>query len=273
MPHSIAVAQTPTPTPSLIITDNSVNGIAVWTFIGNWGTASDTTAYNGNYEYGRQAGNAYSVQFASLNEGHYNVYTRFPDISNGQIDVPVTLNSSLSSSSYLLNMMDVTSNFNLLTTSPIHLPTTGLLIYVTVPLNTAKVIKLTVGDAFSLEPLNFRPIVLISHDFTGGTIGSISQSVKFSITFSEPVTGFSVDDIEVSGGTLSNFNWISESICQVTANAAAQSNSPLHLRVPENVCKDLTTGDYQFGNAESNSIEISVGELDKAHFHEDMILI
>ncbi|EPN8460490.1 Ig-like domain-containing protein [Vibrio cidicii] len=78
------------------------------------------------------------------------------------------------------------------------------------------------------------PTVTISDDTTGTATGD----VLYTFTFSESVTGFTVDDITVSGGTKGTFSAVSGTVYTLVVTPTANSTSNLTVDVAANVATD-----------------------------------
>nr|WP_156478466.1 Ig-like domain-containing protein [Vibrio cidicii] len=78
------------------------------------------------------------------------------------------------------------------------------------------------------------PTVTISDDTTGTATGD----VLYTFTFSESVTGFTADDITVSGGTKGTFSAVSGTVYTLVVTPTANSNSNLTVDVAANVATD-----------------------------------
>ncbi|WP_196386237.1 Ig-like domain-containing protein [Vibrio cidicii] len=78
------------------------------------------------------------------------------------------------------------------------------------------------------------PTVTISDDTTGTATGD----VLYTFTFSESVTGFTKDDITVSGGTKGTFTEVSGTVYTLVVTPTANSTSNLTVDVAANVATD-----------------------------------
>ncbi|MBE4606384.1 hypothetical protein BOO28_01460 [Vibrio navarrensis] len=78
------------------------------------------------------------------------------------------------------------------------------------------------------------PTVTISDDTTGTATGD----VLYTFTFSESVTGFTADDITVSGGTKGTFTEVSGTVYTLVVTPTANSTSNLTVDVAANVATD-----------------------------------
>ncbi|WP_391856880.1 Ig-like domain-containing protein [Vibrio cidicii] len=78
------------------------------------------------------------------------------------------------------------------------------------------------------------PTVTISDDTTGTATGD----VLYTFTFNESVTGFTKDDITVSGGTKGTFTAVSGTVYTLVVTPTANSTSNLTVEVAANVATD-----------------------------------
>ncbi|UZD15158.1 Ig-like domain-containing protein [Gallibacterium anatis] len=86
------------------------------------------------------------------------------------------------------------------------------------------------GNATSANAtLEARPTVTVKADTTALTADT--NSTDITLTFSEAVTGFDISDIEVSGGTLSNFHQDSENPFIYHVTFTAEDNNTLNASV------------------------------------------
>ncbi|WP_212590308.1 Ig-like domain-containing protein, partial [Vibrio cidicii] len=78
------------------------------------------------------------------------------------------------------------------------------------------------------------PTVTISDDTTGTATGE----VLYTFTFNESVTGFTADDITVSGGTKGTFTAVSGTVYTLVVTPTANSTSNLTVDVAASVATD-----------------------------------
>ncbi|MBE3671531.1 hypothetical protein BOO25_21755, partial [Vibrio navarrensis] len=78
------------------------------------------------------------------------------------------------------------------------------------------------------------PTVTISDDTTGTATGD----VLYTVTFNESVTGFTADDITVSGGTKGTFTAVSGTVYTLVVTPTADSTSNLTVDVAASVATD-----------------------------------
>ncbi|WP_436322591.1 Ig-like domain-containing protein [Vibrio cidicii] len=93
------------------------------------------------------------------------------------------------------------------------------------------------------------PTVTISDDTTGTATGD----VLYTFTFSESVTGFTVDDITVSGGTKGTFTEVSGTVYTLMVTPTANSTSNLTVDVAANVATDAA-GNNNTAAAQSTQV-------------------
>ncbi|WP_245823665.1 beta strand repeat-containing protein, partial [Photobacterium proteolyticum] len=87
----------------------------------------------------------------------------------------------------------------------------------------------------SMQPVDTAvPTVAITDDTTGTATGDVT----YTCTFSEDVTGFTADDISVSGGTKGTFTAVSGSVYTLVVTPDASSTANITVNVAANVASD-----------------------------------
>ncbi|MBE3668648.1 hypothetical protein BOO25_06735, partial [Vibrio navarrensis] len=92
----------------------------------------------------------------------------------------------------------------------------------------------SVGSLTNVRVDSVVPTVAITDDTTGTATGD----VLYTFTFSESVTGFTVDDITVSGGTKGTLTAVSDTVYTLVVTPAANSTSNLTVDVAASVATD-----------------------------------
>jgi predicted heme/steroid binding protein len=105
----------------------------------------------------------------------------------------------------------------------------------------------TESNILSVSYDDLSPSVVISTQVNSITNRS---PIPVTITFSEPVTGFTNEDLILANGTTANFVSVSGSIYTVDITPSAQGT--ISIRIPENSAKDAA----QHGNTASNTVTV-----------------
>ena len=83
-------------------------------------------------------------------------------------------------------------------------------------------------------PDNTPPTVTTSDD----TAGTATGDVTYTFTFSEAVTGFTADDIDVTGGAKGDFTAVSDTVYTLVVTPSADSTTDITVDVAANVATD-----------------------------------
>ena len=84
---------------------------------------------------------------------------------------------------------------------------------------------------------------------TGRVTLAATAAVAYTVTFSEPVTGFATGDVTVVGGAKGTFTAVSGTVYTLVVTPNANSTA--------NVTVDVTGGRDAAGNATSTSLQLS----------------
>jgi len=79
------------------------------------------------------------------------------------------------------------------------------------------------------------PSVTITNDVTGTATGEVT----YTFTFSEAITGFSVDDVTVTNGTKGTFTALSSTVYTLVVTPTANASGSMAVNVPAAVAQDL----------------------------------
>ncbi|KGK13629.1 Ig-like domain-containing protein, partial [Vibrio navarrensis] len=112
----------------------------------------------------------------------------------------------------------------------------------------------SVGSLTNVRVDSVVPTVAITDD----TAGTATGEVLYTFTFSEIVTGFTADDITVSGGTKGTFTEVSGTVYTLVVTPTANSTSNLTVDVAANVATD-TAGNPN--SAATQSVQVVDTEL------------
>jgi len=109
-----------------------------------------------------------------------------------------------------------------------------------------QVSKVTSNDIASVSQLQdlvknadvTKPTVTIT-DNIDGTASTSTGDVKFTFTFSEGVTNFSVEDINLTGGKAGTFSEVNSSVYTLAVTPDLNSTEDIVIYIPEGVLTDL----------------------------------
>ncbi|MGR5149821.1 Ig-like domain-containing protein, partial [Photobacterium alginatilyticum] len=93
---------------------------------------------------------------------------------------------------------------------------------------------------------------------TDDTTGTATGDVTYTFTFSESVTGFTADDISVSGGTKGTFTAVSGSVYTLVVTPDASSTADITVNVAANVASDAAGNNNTAATQSSQAVDTVV---------------
>ncbi len=94
------------------------------------------------------------------------------------------------------------------------------------------------GNTAAIQSVQAVDTIAPTVAITDDTAGTATGDVTYTFTFSEPVTGFTADDVDVTGGSKGTFTAISGTVYTLVVTPNADSTTDITVDVPANVATD-----------------------------------
>ncbi len=94
------------------------------------------------------------------------------------------------------------------------------------------------GNTAAIQSVQAVDTIAPTVAITDDTAGTATSNVTYTFTFSEAVTGFTADDVDVTGGSKGTFTAISGTVYTLVVTPNADSTTDITVDVPANIATD-----------------------------------